>query len=62
MCMQILSERGVESERVGEAGSGEGSEPERTDHYSNMAEVLVQTGCHELLFQILEKFEGDQGE
>ena len=45
--MQILSERGVESER--------------RDQFSNMAEVLVQGGCHEVLFQILEKFEDDQG-
>ncbi|XP_035828110.1 leucine-rich repeat serine/threonine-protein kinase 2 isoform X2 [Aplysia californica] len=45
--MQILAERGVEGER--------------RDQYSNMAEVLVEMDCHELLFQILEKFDDDQG-
>lgn len=46
--MQILSEQGVQLDRK--------------DNYSNMADVLVDMECHELLFQILEKYEDDQGE
>ncbi|CAL1534532.1 unnamed protein product [Lymnaea stagnalis] len=47
VAMQILSERGVEEEK--------------RVQYSNMAEVLVDLECHELLFQILEKHDDDQG-
>ncbi|XP_059152219.1 leucine-rich repeat serine/threonine-protein kinase 2-like [Physella acuta] len=47
VAMQILSEQGVQMDRK--------------DNYSNMADVLVEMECHELLFQILEKYDDDQG-
>lgn len=47
MAIQILAEKGVDGDK--------------RDQYSNMAEVLVDEDCHELLFQILEKHDEDQG-
>ncbi|CAG5133127.1 unnamed protein product, partial [Candidula unifasciata] len=47
VAIQILAEKGVDGDK--------------RDQYSNMAEVLVDEDCHELLFQILEKHDEDQG-
>lgn len=48
MAMQILAERGLE-------GASEAK-------HSQMSETLIDHGCHELLFQILEKFDDSEGE
>ncbi|XP_070193267.1 leucine-rich repeat serine/threonine-protein kinase 2-like isoform X2 [Littorina saxatilis] len=47
VAMQILAERGLEGET--------------RSQYSTMSETLVDRGCHELLFQILERCDDDTG-
>ncbi|XP_025107353.1 leucine-rich repeat serine/threonine-protein kinase 2-like isoform X2 [Pomacea canaliculata] len=47
VAMQILAERGLE-------GASEAK-------HSQMSETLIDHGCHELLFQILEKFDDSEG-
>ncbi|GFO07401.1 leucine-rich repeat serine/threonine-protein kinase 2, partial [Plakobranchus ocellatus] len=68
VAMQILAERTVDGCEVKETGSSSrGSNLdsvarlEQTGQMSNMAEVLVDQECHELLFQILEKCSDDHG-
>ena len=48
VAMQILAERGLEGEKRSQT--------------SLMSEALVEERCHEVLFQILEGFDDDEGE
>ena len=72
MAMQVLAERTVDGTIFAESRGGSGSSRVssvdaaacRVERLamSNMAEVLVDQECHELLFQILEKCTDDHGE
>ena len=55
VAMQLLAEQGLEAEK-------QGLEGQKRSRCSLMSESLIDQGCHELLFQILERFDDTEGE
>jgi len=62
VAMQLLAEQGLEGEKQGQEGEKQGQEGEKRSRCSLMSESLIDQGCHELLFQILERFDDAEGE